>query len=329
MQFKALIVSEESGIITQQIGCREALPLGADEVRIRVHYSSLNYKDALSATGNKGVTKHYPHTPGIDASGIIAESRSSLFKEGDRVLVTGYDLGMNTPGGFAEYIQVPAAWVVPLPERLSLKDAMLCGTAGFTAGLAKLRLEQNGLLPGSKPVLVTGATGGVGSFAVALFSAAGYQVTAATRKQSQHEFLKTLGAAGIIDSADLITAAVKPLSKGLYSGAVDTVGGTVLQGALASCDMFASVASCGLTQSAFFSTSVFPFILRGNNLLGINSAETPMVTRQLVWQQIQQLSPLQLPEQYAQQITLEELPALFSKILQGEVCGRYIIYLGD
>ncbi|MBI5727699.1 MAG: YhdH/YhfP family quinone oxidoreductase [Ignavibacteriales bacterium] len=325
MMFKALIVEEQNGVFTQHVGKKtiDMLPPGA--VLIRVRYSSLNYKDALSATGNKGVTKQYPHTPGIDASGIVEESSSSLFKNGDEVLVTGYDLGMNTSGGFAEYIRVPADWVVKLPEGLSLADAMMCGTAGFTAGLSLNRMLHNGLKPGGKPVLVTGATGGVGSYAVALLHAAGYKVAAASRKSDAAIFLNSLGADEIIPTDAIAQYAAKPLAKAFFAGAVDTVGGTVLSGALSSCEMHGSVVSCGLTQSSAFTSTVFPFIIRGVNLLGINSAETPMQVRQQVWEMIAGQNKVTLPDDYCKMVSLEELIPLFPKILAGAVTGRYVV----
>ena len=223
MKFKALIVNEKNGKFTREISTKSLNDLPAGDVLIKVKYSSLNYKDALSATGNKGVTRKYPHTPGIDAAGMVEKSPGNLFKEGDEVVVTGYDLGMNTFGGFAEYIRVPVEWIVKLPKGLSLKESMMLGTAGFTAGLSIYKLEQAGLDKDGE-IIVTGATGGVGSLAVALLSKLGYNITASTRKKEKEDYLKNLGAKLIINSDELDDKTGKPLLNRRWKGAVDTVG---------------------------------------------------------------------------------------------------------
>jgi alcohol dehydrogenase len=325
MKLKAYIVSEIEGQFAQSIGFKDVPPLENSQVLIRVKYSSLNYKDALSATGNKGVTKHYPHTPGIDACGIIEDSKSELFKVGDEVIITGYDIGMNTDGGWAEFVTVPAEWVVRKPKSLSFLDAMVLGTAGFTAGLALHHLELNGLRPEQGPVLVTGASGGVGSLAVAILHQSGYKIAAATRKKSANEYLISLGADEILDSSLFATQSEKAMMKGQWAGAIDTVGGTILANVIASLKMFGSVASCGLTQSPLFSTTVFPFIIRGNNLLGINSAETSMELRKEIWNKLSELSHPILPNSMIDICSLEILTERIGKILNGEILGRVVV----
>lgn len=279
--FKALQVSEsEGGRFESKIVERATDDLPAGEVLIRVRYSSLNFKDALSASGNRGVTRSYPHTPGIDAAGVVASSSVAEFAEGDEVIVTGYDLGMNTAGGFGQYIRVPAAWVIKRPQGLSLRDAMILGTAGLTAALCVDKLEQAGLEPGDAPVLVTGATGGVGSIAVALLASLGYKVAAVTGKADQADFLTRLGATQIVERAALQAGVEKALLKEQWNGAVDTVGGDILFNVVKSLQRGASVACCGLTAGTHFQASVLPFILRGVNLLGVDSVEIPLVVKE-------------------------------------------------
>ena len=246
-------------------------------------YSSLNYKDALSARGNKGVTRQYPHTPGIDASGTVIESTSPEFKEGDQVIVTGYDLGMNTLGGFGEFINVPADWVVPLPVGLSLKESMVIGTAGFTAALAMHHLLQCLQKPGDGPLLVTGATGGVGSLAILLASKLGFEVIASSGKSYKQEYLTSLGAKKVIERSAVDDQSGRMLLRAQWAGAIDTVGGNTLATVLKSLQQHGNVAACGNVASPLLNTSVFPFILNGVNLLGVNSATTPMPLRREIW----------------------------------------------
>lgn len=327
-KYKCLIVEENNGIIKNYIGERNINELPEGEVLIKVLYSSLNYKDALSANGHKGVTKNFPHTPGIDAAGIIEYSSNNKFKEGEEVLVTGYDLGMNTWGGFGEYIRVPAEWVVKLPENLSLLESMIYGTAGFTAALSVYKLEQNGLIKNNGTVLVTGATGGVGSLAVALLKIAGYNITASTGKKDKHDFLKMLGADEIISREEIIDNSGKPLLKGRWSGVIDTVGGNILSSAIASLKMFGSVASCGLTLSPKIETTVYPFILRGVNLLGINSAETPMELREKIWEKLSGEWKISILNSIYKEVTLEEIPEQIKLILNGKITGRVVLRHG-
>ena len=328
--FKAMIVhSESAGRHERRIARKAIRDLPPGEVLIQVRYSSLNYKDALSATGNRGVTRSYPHTPGIDAAGIVAESAHPSFQAGDPVLVTGYDLGMNTSGGFGRYIRVPADWVVRLPENLSLKESMIYGTAGFTASLSVQKIVDHGLTPDSGDILVTGATGGVGSLAVSILSKIGYSVTAATGKSDQHEFLKKLGAASVISRAETTDTSDRPLLKARWAGIVDTVGGPVLASVLKSTHQRAAVTTCGNVASAAFSTTVYPFILRGIALYGIDSANTLMPLRRKIWQKIAGEWKIPHFDLLHREITLEGLDAAIERILAGGQCGRVIIRLED
>ena len=325
--FKALLVTEENGKFIRQVTDRKIDDLPSGDILINVKYSSLNYKDALSAIGNKGVTRKYPHTPGIDAAGIVAETSSTKFNEGEEVLVTGYDLGMNTSGGFAEFIRVPSDWVVKLPSGLSLKESMIYGTAGFTAGLSLYKLELCSEEKIDGEVLVTGATGGVGSLAVSLLSKNGYQVVASTGKRDKAEFLRKLGAKEIIDREIVDDESGKSLLNRKWKAAVDTVGGNILATVLKQMDYRSSVASCGNTYSPELNTTVFPFILRGVNLLGINSAETPMNLRLKIWQKLaNEWKPDCLHEIY-EECSLEQLNDKIDLILQGQITGRIVVKL--
>jgi len=325
--FKALVVKEDNGKFIRKVTERNIDDLPAGSVLISVKYSSLNYKDALSATGNKGVTRKYPHTPGIDAAGIVIESSSNKFKVSDEVLVTGYDLGMNTSGGFAEYIRIPSDWVIKLPLGLSLKESMIYGTAGFTAGLSLYKLEQCSEKKINGEVLVTGATGGVGSLAVAILAKSGYQVVASTGKKDKIEFLKKIGAKEIIGREEIDDKSGKALLNRRWKAAVDTVGGNILATVIKQMDYRSSVASCGNIYSPEFQTTVFPFILRGVNLLGINSAETPMDLRLKIWQKLaNEWKPDCLNEIYSE-CSLEELSDKIDSILQGQITGRIVVKL--
>ena len=325
-EFKALWVTEEKdGSFLQKIIHRNTDDLVSNGVLIKVEYSSLNYKDALSAIGNKGVTKRYPHTPGIDAAGIIESSDSPLFKQGDEVIVTGFDLGMNTNGGFGRYINVPVEWVVPKPEGLTLEESMILGTAGFTAALSVYHLLRCGQLPGQGPILVTGATGGVGSLAVALLAGRKFEVIAATGKPDQADFLKSLGAASILDRSETDDQTNKSLLKPRWAGAVDTVGGNILATVLKACSKQGNVCSCGNVGSPLLHTTVFPFILNGVNLLGVNSATTPMPLRYDLWLKLAgEWKPMDL-QRLRQSTSLDGLEEWIPKILSGKITGRVVI----
>lgn len=323
--FKALVISEDGQGGYQQSLCeRDFDSLPAGEVLIRVRYSSLNYKDALSATGNKGVTRRYPHTPGIDVAGVVEQSAVSEFVAGDEVIVTGYDLGMNTSGGFAQYVRVPAAWLLKRPKGLSLRESMALGTAGLTAALCVEKLEQAGLTPSAGPVLVTGATGGVGSIAVALLASRGYDVVACSGKADAVEWLKSLGAREVIAREQLQEGSEKPLLKEQWGGAVDTVGGDMLFNVVKSLRYGASVACCGLTAGTGFKASVLPFILRGVNLLGVDSVELPLVVKASMWDKLSLQWKLDLTP-LVEEVGLEQLPAAIARILAGQVRGRVLV----
>ncbi len=301
----------------------EILPEG--EVLINVHYSSLNYKDALSASGNKGVSRKYPHTPGIDAAGIVEQSFSPAFKPGDEVILTGYDLGMGTAGGFGQYIRVPAAWVVPKPERLTLRESMIYGTAGFTAALALRRLQRNGQEPQTGPILVTGASGGVGSLSIALLSRAGYEVIAASGKTAETDNLKKLGAASVIGRDAVNDQSGRALLHGRWAGAIDTVGGNTLATVIKSCMVHGAVACCGNVSSVELNTTVFPFILNGISLIGINSATCPMSERKEIWELLSTNWKVQLPGNYVTVASLAQMPHWIDLILKGNLHGRVIL----
>jgi len=326
--FKAFEVSEledkkyQGKLVEKQI---DQLPAG--EVLIEVCYSSLNYKDALSASGNKGVTRNFPHTPGIDAAGVVKASDSDEFSVGDEVIVIGYDLGMNTAGGFGQMIRVPSGWVIPKPAGLSAKDAMIIGTAGFTAALCIEKLLNNGLEPSQGPVLVTGATGGVGIFGVALLKQLGFQVTASTGKASAHDCLRSLGAAEILDRNELSEESTKPMLKEQWAGAVDVVGGATLFNVVKSLRYGGSVAACGLVQSPIFQASVLPFILRGVNLLGVDSVVLPLATKAAVWDKLATIWKLDCLEEMSTDIDFDGLDSALQTVLNGGATGRFVLDL--
>lgn len=308
------------GIETKKM---EELPPG--EVTIQVAFSSLNYKDALSATGNRGVTRQYPHTPGIDASGVVVESQVPHVRIGDRVIVTSYDLGMNTAGGFSEFIRVPASWVIPLPEGLTLRSAMQYGTAGLTAAMCFDRLAQVGISPTQGPLVVTGATGGVGTLAVALGKQLGYEVIALSGKKEATSFLHQVGASTVWDRADWETPSPKPLLKPQVAAVVDTVGGEILSNLIKSIRPNGAAAICGLVASPKLDVSVFPFILRGIAVLGVDSAEAEASWRASIWGKLgQEWSISTLPD-LCREVSLETLPAEIQRILQGLQMGRVVV----
>ena len=330
MPFKALWVTEnKNGAFERTIIERNIDDLPAGEVVIRVHYSSLNYKDALSATGNKGITRNFPHTPGIDAAGVVEISRNEQFAVGDEVIVTGYDLGMNTSGGYGQYIRVPAAWVVKKPEPLTLKECMIIGTAGFTAAVAVWKMELMQLSPEAGPIVVTGATGGVGSMAISILSKAGYEVIAVSGKSNALEYLQHLGAARLEDRSFVNDESNKALIKSKWAGAVDTVGGNTLATLLKACKPEGCVVSTGLVASPKLDTTVFPFILNGINLLGVGSAETPMPVRLAIWEKLSH--DWNIKDKFpaiAKEVTLEELNnTYFDAILEAKIMGRIVVNL--
>lgn len=323
--FRALRVEQgESGFVTS-VQQRSVEDLPAGDVLIRVLWSSLNYKDALSASGNKGVTRRFPHTPGIDVAGIVENATDGPWKKGDKVIVTGYDLGMNTDGGYAEFVRVPAEWVIRCPLGLTLRDAMVLGTAGLTAALCVSSLIDAGIDEGGD-VLVTGASGGVGSVAVALLAQLGYRVTAVTGRESSAQWLTSLGATACISREVLLEKSAKPMLAPQWSGVVDAVGGDILATAVKGLRYGASAACCGMAASADLPLNVFPFILRGVNLLGVDSVELPVEIKQQVWDLLgSDWSLNKMADMVAAELSLDELPAYFPKILEGAVRGRAIV----
>lgn len=296
------------------------------DVMIEVHFSSLNYKDALSATGSPGITKQYPHTPGIDAAGYVLESRDPRYAAGEAVIVTGYDLGMNTWGGFGQYIRVPGDWIVPLPSDLTLRQAMMYGTAGLTAAMCIGSLACH-VQPEDGDVLVTGATGGVGSYAVALLSHLGYRVTASTGTPDAYEWLRNLGATEVIPRQELSEENSKALAKAVWAGAVDTVGGTTLSNIVKSVLPCGAVACCGVVSGPTLDLTVFPFILRGVSLHGADSQNMPMGRRLKIWEALagSWKLPSEVLEALNQEIFIEDVPKAIHTILQGRTKGHLFI----
>ena len=324
--FKALITREgEDGTYVSTVEERSITDLPEGEVLIKVKFSGLNYKDALSASGNKGITRKFPHTPGVDAGGIVAESADTGFKPGDEVIVTGYDLGMNTSGGFAEYIRVPARWVVKRPSGISLKESMIIGTSGFTAASAIYEFIHHGIEPESGKILITGASGAVGSMAVAMLAANDYQVLASTGKQQAAELLMSLGAAEIVDREYANDTTGKPLLPGRWVAALDTVGGNTLSTAIRGTAERGIVTNCGMIASNKLDVSVFPFILRAVRLVGIASAETPMKRRLEIWDLISRKLLFPKLNDLARTITLEQVSAELEQMLKGEQMGKVIV----
>jgi len=300
--------------------------LDPGDVVIRTHYSSVNYKDALAATGAGKVIRRFPCIGGVDAAGIVESSTDARFKPGDEVIVTGYGMGVSHDGGYSEFVRVPADWVVPLPQGLSLLDAMTLGTAGFTAALSIHRLEQNELTPEKGKVIVTGATGGVGSLAIQMLSKLGYQVVALTGKDSEHDYLKSLGASEILSRKDL-RMGTHPLEKARWAGALDSVGGETLAWLTRTMQQSGVIASFGNAGGMELHTTVMPFILRGVRLIGIDSAATVMFLRRQIWQRLAtDLYPSQLA-QVAHRVPFSSLPEVFTLMLQGRTRGRSVVEL--
>ena len=327
--FRAFLVEKnEDGSFVRSVVERELADLPEGELLIDVKYSSLNYKDALSATGSPGVTRNYPHTPGIDVAGTVVESTVTDFAVGDEVVVIGFDLGMNTSGGFGERVRVPANWAVPLPHGLSLEEAMILGTAGFTAALSVHKLEQSGMSPRGGPVLVSGATGGVGCVAITLLDQLGYEPHAVTGKAHQHEFLRSIGAREILSREDLEAGGDRPLLKELWGGVVDTVGGGMLFNAIKGLRYGQSAAACGLVNSPNIPATVLPFILRHVNLLGIDSVELPLPDKIEIWDKLAGVWKLnELTKLKKSTLSLRTLSEAIDTILEGEMVGRGLVDL--
>ena len=327
-QFKALVVEKtEDGQFLRKIKERSLNDLPQGDLVVRVNYSSLNFKDALSATGHPGVTRQFPHTPGIDAAGEVVSCESGAFAVGDKVIITGYDLGMETDGGWGELIRIPSSWAVPLPAGLTQLEAMALGTAGFTAALSVLKLVRAGVAPANGDVLVTGATGGVGAIAVAILSQAGYRVVASTGKSSDEQFLRDLGAAEIIPRDQVTTGSDRPMMKERWAGCVDVVGGDTLAAVVKSTRYGGAVTCCGLVGSTELPLNVFPFILRGVSLVGIDSVKCPAHTRLQVWEKLAGAWKPAGLHKIITEVSLENMEEMIQKILQGGISGRVVVKL--
>jgi len=327
------VTKAADGSVRAEIAHRPLSELPPGDTLIRVAYSSLNYKDALAATGHPGVNKQFPHIPGVDAAGRIAAGETDA-DSGDLapqtpVLVTGFDMGANRWGGWAEYVRVPRQWIVPLPSGLTLRDGMILGTAGFTAGLCVDTLQKHGVAPDSGEVVVTGASGGVGTFAVALLAKLGYQVAAVTGKASSHEYLSRLGAAQILGREEVDDRSGKPLLSGRWAGAVDTVGSNILSTILRTTRHGGCVAACGLAAGSDLPITVYPFILRGIALAGIDAAWGPIPLRHEIWRRLAGPWKLDCLAEIAQFTELRDLPAHVDAILAARITGRVVVTIGS
>lgn len=322
--FRAFRIFNEDGRVHGALVDATRDELTAGDVLIKASYSSVNYKDALAATGTGKILRRFPLIGGIDVAGVVASSSDARFGEGDEVLVTGYDLGVNNDGGYAGFVRVPAGWVVPLPKGLSAFEAMALGTAGFTAGLAIMRLEQNGLRAQRGTVVVTGSTGGVGSIAVASLARLGYNVTAITGKDEEHAYLRQLGASDVL-SRKTLEMGTRPLEKARWAGAIDAVGGDMLAWLTRTTDAWGGIASTGLTGGVELHTTVMPFILRGVSLIGIDSVSCPMEIRADVWRRLAtDMKPANLAG-IAKEIPLDSLSDAFATLLAGQARGRFVV----
>ena len=322
MNFKAFVTEETDEGFVSKVVERSLEDLPEGDVLIKVLFSSLNYKDALSASGNKGVSRNYPHSPGIDAAGIVEESNSDEFSVGDEVIVTGYDLGMNTSGGFSEYIRVPKEWIIKKPDNLELEESMAYGTAGLTAGLCVRKILMSGIKPDDGEVFVTGATGGVGIVAVMLLAKLGFDVVAITGKATETDLLKSLGAKEVINRSEFEGEMKSPLAKPRWAGGVDAVGSDILSNLISATHQRAAIACCGMVGGVNLNTSIFPFILRGLSLLGIDSAETLIDVKKEIWNNFASDWKLEKINDQIKDVGLEELSSEIEKILNGKQVGR-------
>lgn len=328
-QFKALWTKEqEDGSFETSLQELSIEVLGPHEVLVQVLYSSLNYKDALSANGHRGITQHFPHIPGIDAAGIILHDASGQFQAGEQVIITGFDLGMNTHGGLGELIRVPASWIVPLPTNLSLKRAMQIGTAGLTAGMAVLALQQNQISPSSGEILVTGASGGVGMCAIKLLHHLGYEVVALSGKAEMKDVLLNIGASRVIDRLEFMAEKPRTLYPMSFAGGIDTVGGDVLVKLIKSLKFAGSVAVCGMAGGVELPLQVYPFILRGARMLGIYSADAPLEKKKEIWRLYANGWNYEL-DSITEVISLTHAPEKLSMMIEGRTHGRYVVQILD
>ena len=325
---KAYRIFDEDGKVASRFVDMKLEELDPGEVVVKVAYSSVNFKDALAATGAGKIIRRFPCNGGIDLSGTVVESSDARFKQGDEVIATSYDVGVSHDGGYAEYCRVPADWVVAMPDGLDPYSSMALGTAGFTAGLAVVRMEHEGLKPANGPVIVTGATGGVGSVAVDILAANGYHVVALTGKETQTDYLKKLGAAEVMLRSSLDLAKIRPLGKETWAGAVDNLGGDVLSWIASTMKVAGALASIGLAASFEFKTTVMPFILRGVSLLGVDSVNAAMDVRTRVWQRLAtDLKPRHI-DAMTSQVAFADLPDVFPKVLNQQITGRTVVSIG-
>ncbi|MGO8918590.1 MAG: MDR family oxidoreductase [Stellaceae bacterium] len=322
---KALVLREAEGKVQPRIERIDDSALPAGEVTVAVEYSTLNYKDGLILNGLGRLVRSYPHIPGVDLAGTVERSDSPEYKSGDKVLLTGWRVGELTWGGYAEKARVKAAHLIKLPDGLTTRRAMAIGTAGFTAMLAVMALEEHGLAPEKGDVLVTGAAGGVGSIAICVLAKLGYRVTASTGRPEQHDYLRGLGASGFIDRAELAKPPARPLDAERWAGAIDAVGSTTLASLLTQLKYGAAVAACGLAGGNDLPTTVIPFLLRGVNLLGIDSVMCPVERRRAAWSRLARDLPMAKLDALTEIVPLEALPALGQKILKGGVRGRIVV----
>jgi acrylyl-CoA reductase (NADPH) len=323
--FKALRIFNEDGKVASRIVDMTVDELDAGEVVIRTEYSSINYKDALAATGAGKIIRRFPCVGGIDGAGIVESSTDPAFKPGDAVIANSYDVGVAHDGGYAGRMRIPSAWLVPLPAGLTTFEAMALGVAGFTAGLAVVRMEANGLKPANGPVIVNGATGGVGSVAIDILAGLGYHVVALTGKEAETDYLKSLGAKEVMLRSSIDLAKIRPLDKSLWAGAVDNLGGDVLSWMTSTMQIGAPIASIGLAASHVYNTTVMPFILRGVTLCGIDSVNCPMAQRRAVWHRLAtDMKPRHLAEM-TRTIGFDDLPAAFDAFVKGQVRGRTVV----
>jgi acrylyl-CoA reductase (NADPH) len=329
MSFRALVLHEEGGRVVPHLETVDDARLPAGDVTVRVAYSTLNYKDGMILAGQGRLVRHYPHVPGIDFAGTVEQSASPDFAPGDPVILTGWRVGEVQWGGYAERARVKADWLVRRPDRLSARQAMAIGTAGFTAMLAIIALKRHGLAPSAGEVLVTGAAGGVGSIAVALLATLGYRVVASTGRPELRDYLTGLGAAELVERAALAQKPARPLDRERWAGAVDAVGGATLATILTQLNYRASVAACGLAGGSDLPATVIPFLLRGVNLLGIDSVMCPRDERILAWDRLARDLPLDHLDRMTGEVSLADLPDLAPRILNGEVRGRVVVTLGD
>lgn len=327
-KFKAFRIFSEDGKVVSRLVEMALDELDPGEVVIKTAFSSINFKDALAATGAGKIIRRFPCVGGVDGCGTVVSSTDSRFKEGDQVVATSYDIGVSHDGGYAQYMRLPAGWVVPLPKGMSLRDSMALGTAGYTAGLAVVRMEHDGLKPANGPVIVTGATGGVGSIAVDILAGAGYHVVALTGKETESDYLKGLGAKEVMLRSALDLSKIKPLDKAKWAGAVDNLGGEVLAWLASTMEVGGTLASIGLAASHTLNTTVMPFILRGVSLLGVDSVNTQMPVRQKVWERLAtDLKPRHL-QSMVTTVELDGMAPVFEKILKAQFRGRAVVTIG-